>query len=109
MSLHGQDSTIIYDDEENLFVRMKKIADKPLSQVESLSADAIEKFEHMLASIAEKSIFHSDLQQNNILWDSYEGKFNPVDFGDDPRDFSNKLAPEDLLYASSMTWKIVRI
>ncbi|MFV9997760.1 MAG: hypothetical protein AB8W37_08810 [Arsenophonus endosymbiont of Dermacentor nuttalli] len=61
---------------------MKKIAGKPLIQVESLPANAIEKFEPMLAAIAEKSIFHSDLQQNNILWDSYEGTFNPVDFGD---------------------------
>ncbi|HGJ5865976.1 MAG TPA: hypothetical protein ACHBZ9_05510 [Arsenophonus nasoniae] len=94
---YGADSAKIYYDEENLFVRMKKIAGIPLSKVDSFPTDAIEKFESMLATIAEKNIFHSDLQPDNILWNCYEKKFNPIDFGDDPRNFSNKLEPEELL------------
>ncbi|MFS1538765.1 MAG: hypothetical protein ACL7BU_08840 [Candidatus Phlomobacter fragariae] len=92
----SEGSSKIYHDDENLFVRMKKIAGIPLSKVDSLPADAIEKFGSMLVSIAEKNIFHSDLQKDNILWDSYEGKFNPIDFGDNPNNYS-KLDLEDLL------------
>lgn len=94
---YGEDCAKIYYNEENLFVRMKKIAGIPLSKVDSLPTDAIEKFESMLAKLAEKNIFHSDLQQDNILWNSYENKFNPIDFGDDPRNYSNILDPEELL------------
>ncbi|HGJ5872349.1 MULTISPECIES: hypothetical protein [Arsenophonus] len=94
---YGEDSAKIYYDEENLFVRMKKIAGIPLSKIDSLPTDAIEKFESMLATMVEKNIFHSDLQQDNILWDRYESKFNPIDFGDDPRNYSSILDPEELL------------
>lgn len=93
---YGENTAKIYhDDEQNLFVRMKKIAGKPLSQVDSFPAEAIKKFNHMLTELTGKNIFHSDLQKNNILWDSETGKFNPIDFGNDPRNLS-KLSQEDL-------------
>lgn len=79
----------------NLFVRMQKIAGKPLSQVDSFPADAIKNFNHMLIELTRKNIFHSDLHKDNILWDSETGKFNPIDFGDDPRNLSI-LSQEDL-------------
>lgn len=93
---YGENTAKIYhDDKQNLFVRMKKIAGKPLSQVDSFPTDSITRFNQMLIELEKKNIFHSDLQQNNILWDSVKGKFNPIDFGDDPRNLS-KLSQDDL-------------
>ncbi|RXK33876.1 hypothetical protein BBD39_07065 [Arsenophonus endosymbiont of Bemisia tabaci Asia II 3] len=87
---YGENTAKIYhDDKQNLFVRMKKIAGKPLSQVASFPAEAIKKFNYMLTELTGKNIFHSDLQKNNILWDSETGKFNPIDFGNDPLIYPN--------------------
>lgn len=90
-------SKIYYDDDNNLYIKMKKITGQPLSDVNSFTENAIEKFNIMLTDIADKNIYHSDLHKNNILWDSAEKKFNPIDFGDDPNDYSSILDKEDIL------------
>lgn len=73
----------------------KKIAGKQLSQVNSFPAEAIKKFNYTLTDLTGKNIFHSYLQKNNILCDSKIEKFNPIDFGNDPRNLS-KLSHEDI-------------
>ncbi|PRC93883.1 hypothetical protein [Solimicrobium silvestre] len=93
---YGKGSSELFHNSENVIMRMKKVPGEPLSKVGTLPSDAIQKFDEMLSTLAQKNIYHPDLKPDNILWDKDAKKFNPIDFGVDSNDYSRSLSTDEL-------------
>ncbi len=93
---YGIGASTVYHNKDAVFMRMRKITGKPLSQVIELPPDAITKFDDMIHSLSDKHIYHADLKPDNVLWDKLEKKFKPIDFGVDSNDYSRTLPIDDL-------------
>lgn len=56
--------------------------------------NAVESFDNMLRELTSKNIRHSDLYENNILYDTHTNTFHPIDRYDKSDDY-NKMSPDE--------------
>ncbi|EEY73282.1 type III secretion system effector kinase NleH [Grimontia hollisae] len=77
---YGEGSaSIIISNNEMLGIRMKKINGTPLANIDALPGKAKNKIESMIEDLESKGIFHCDLTETNILYNSDENKFYCID------------------------------
>lgn len=78
---YGDGSAQVFQGQNHIFMRMKKLDGKPLDQIDAFPPGAADKFNAMLHKLADKGIYHSELKPDNVLWDATKKVFNPIDFG----------------------------
>lgn len=78
---YGDGAAQVFQGENNMFMRMKRIQGTPLHQVKTFAPGAADLFDGMLKKLADAGIYHSDLKPDNVLWDDTKKVFQPIDFG----------------------------
>ncbi len=90
---YGDDAAFLIKNEGGeSIIRMKKIDGIPMNKVSEFPQLALDAFYDMLNKLAEYKIMHDDLNGGNILYDSRENKFNPIDFSNSYSSFFKKTA-----------------